>query len=77
LEQATVFPDSATYAVDFGPAGLSGIGGLTARNLDGRGICMIVIGEKGKGSSELYTCSGVKHESWWSKKFAPKLIKTA
>jgi fatty acid synthase subunit alpha len=75
--KATAFPDSATHAVDFGPGGLSGIGSLTARNLDGRGVRMIVIGEKGKGSSELYTCSGVKYESWWSKKFSPKLVKTA
>lgn len=75
--KATAFPDTATHAVDFGPGGLSGIGGLTARNLDGRGVRMIIIGEKGKGSSELYTCSGVKYESWWSKKFSPQLVKTA
>jgi fatty acid synthase subunit beta len=43
----------------------------------GSGVHMIVIGEKGKGSSELYTCSRVKYESWWSKNFAPKLVKTA
>ena len=46
--KATAFPDSATHAVDFGPGGLSGIGSLTARNLDGRGVRMIVIGEKAR-----------------------------
>lgn len=63
--------------MDFGPGGLSGIGGLTARNLDGRGVRVIIIGDKGKGSSELYSTSPVRYETWWSKKFAPKLVKTA
>jgi fatty acid synthase subunit alpha, fungi type len=33
---ATKFPESATHAVDFGPGGTSGIGPLTAKNMDGR-----------------------------------------
>lgn len=76
-DKATGFPDTATHAVDFGPGGLSGIGGLTARNLDGRGVRVIIIGEKGKGSTELYSTSAPKYESWWSKKFAPRLVKTS
>lgn len=75
--KATGFPETATHAVDFGPGGLSGIGGLTARNLDGRGVRVIIIGEKGKGSSELYSTSAPKYEVWWSKKYAPQLVKTA
>ncbi|KAJ2969987.1 hypothetical protein NUW54_g12837 [Trametes sanguinea] len=36
--KATAFPETATHAVDFGPGGLSGIGPLTARNLEGRAV---------------------------------------
>ncbi|KAF8656258.1 hypothetical protein AX16_002694 [Volvariella volvacea WC 439] len=75
--KATNFPESATHAIDFGPGGLSGIGPLTARNLDGRGVRVIVAGDKGKGDAELYTPLGVQYEEWWSKKFAPKLVRTS
>lgn len=74
--EATRFPPTATHAVDFGPGGLSGIGSLTARNLEGRGVRVIVVGEKGKGSTELYDAETIKYEEWWSKKFAPRLVKT-
>ena len=73
---ATKFPETATHAVDFGPGGLSGIGPLTARNFEGRGIRVIVMGEKGKGGAEFYDANTVKREQWWSKKWAPKLVKT-
>ena len=74
--KATGFPESATHAVDFGPGGLSGIGPLTARNLDGRGVRVIVIGDKSKGAAELYDAKSIKREEWWSKKYAPSLVKT-
>ena len=74
--KATEFPETATHALDFGPGGLSGIGPLTARNLEGRGVRVIVLGEKGKGGAELYDASKVKYEDWWSKKWTPKLVKT-
>jgi fatty acid synthase subunit alpha len=74
---ATAFPETATHVVDFGPGGLSGIGSLTARNMEGRGIRTIIIGEKGKGASELYRVAGVSYEAWWNKTFAPRLVKTA
>lgn len=73
---ATNFPETATHAIDFGPGGLSGIGPLTARNLEGRGVRVIVVGEKGKGSSELYDSQTVKYEQCWAKKYAPALVKT-
>jgi len=76
-DKATNFPEIATHAIDFGPGGLSGIGSLTARNLDGRGVRVIIIGEKGKGSTELYSIASVKYESWWGKAFAPRLVKTS
>lgn len=74
--KATNFPETATHAIDFGPGGLSGIGPLTAKNFDGRGVRVIVAGEKGKGDAELYGSTGVKFEEWWSKKWSPSLIRT-
>lgn len=73
---ATNFPETATHAVDFGPGGLSGIGPLTARNLDGRGIRVIVIGDRGKGDAELYDSQNIQYEEWWSKKWGPRLVRT-
>jgi fatty acid synthase subunit alpha len=40
--KATNFSETATHAIDFGPGGLSGIGPLTARNLDGRGVVLLL-----------------------------------
>ena len=74
--KATDFPETATHAVDFGPGGLSGIGPLTARNLDGRGVRVIVVGDKAKGMAELFDAQSVKNEEWWGKKYAPSLVKT-
>ncbi|THH15787.1 hypothetical protein EW146_g4747 [Bondarzewia mesenterica] len=76
-QTATEFPESATHAIDFGPGGLSGIGPLTARNLDGRGVRVIVVGDKGKGDAELYSIRGVKSEDSWTKKWSPSLVKTS
>ncbi|KAG8905251.1 3-oxoacyl-[acyl-carrier-protein] synthase [Tulasnella sp. 403] len=75
--KATNFPDTATHAIDFGPGGLSGIGGLTARNLEGRGVRVLIIGEKGKNGAEVYDVAGVKYEKWWSKSFQPALVKSS
>ncbi|KIJ51487.1 hypothetical protein M422DRAFT_203704 [Sphaerobolus stellatus SS14] len=75
--KAGAFPPTATHAIDFGPGGLSGIGILTARNLNGRGVRVIIIGEKSKGSYELYDAQKVKYEEWWAKKFTPRLVKTS
>ena len=41
--KATNFPETATHAIDFGPGGLSGIGSLTARLLDGCGFRRAVL----------------------------------
>lgn len=72
---ATKFPETATHALDFGPGGLSGIGPLTSRNLEGRGVRVIVIGDKAKGTAELFDAESVKKESWW-KQYTPGLVKT-
>jgi len=74
--KATDLPEGATHAIDFGAGGISGIGPLTARNLDGRGVRVIVVGEKGKGDAEFYSVHGVKVEPSWVKKWTPSLVKT-
>ena len=74
--KATDLPEGTTHAVDFGAGGISGIGPLTARNLDGRGVRVIVIGEKGKGDAEFYSVRSVRKEPSWIKKWAPSLVKT-
>jgi fatty acid synthase subunit beta len=74
--RATNFPETATHALDFGPGGLSGIGPLTARNLEGRGVRVIIIGDKAKGDAELFDSRDVHYEERWNKKFAPGLVKT-
>ncbi|KAF7792928.1 hypothetical protein EIP86_004031 [Pleurotus ostreatoroseus] len=75
--KATGFPESATHAMDFGPGGLSGISSLTACDLDGRGVRIIVIGDKSKGAAGLYDVKSIKREEWWSKNYAPSLVKTS
>ena len=75
--KATDFPETATHAVDFGPGGLSGIGPLTAKNFEGRGVRVIVAGDRGKGDAELFSSLDVKFEEWWSKKWSPSLIRTS
>ena len=74
--KATNLREGTTHAVDFGAGGISGIGFLTARNLDGRGVRVIVIGEKGRGDAEFYSVHGVRDEPSWVKKCAPSLVKT-
>ncbi|KAH8100945.1 fatty acid synthase [Cristinia sonorae] len=73
---ATNFPETATHALDFGPGGISGVGPLTARNLAGRGVRVIVIGDKSKGTAELYDAQDIKKEVWW-KQYTPGLVKTS
>ncbi|KAI6024835.1 hypothetical protein BKA83DRAFT_685883 [Pisolithus microcarpus] len=74
---ATGFPEAATHVIDFGPGGLNGIGPLTARNLEGRGVRVIILGDKGRGEAELFDIDDVQYEEWWSKKYAPKLVRTS
>ena len=72
----TNIPETATHAIDFGPGALSGIGPLAARNFEGRGVRVIVLGEKDEGGPELYDVKNAKYEDWRTKKWAPKLVKT-
>lgn len=74
--KATNLPESATHAIDFGPGGLSGCGPMTARSLDGRGVRVLVLGDKGKSVAELFDGQQLQHEDWWSRKYMPNLVKT-
>ncbi|KAI0685962.1 fatty acid synthase [Cytidiella melzeri] len=75
--KACNFPETATHAIDFGPGGPSGCGPMTARNLDGRGVRVIVVGDKSKGVAELFDAKNIKHEEWWSKTYMPSLVRTS
>jgi hypothetical protein len=74
--KACNFPPTATHAIDFGPGGTSGIGPLTGRSLEGRGVRVVLIGAKGKAGSELFDAKNVKRESVWAKEWCPRLVKT-
>ncbi|CAO1616813.1 unnamed protein product [Jaminaea pallidilutea] len=75
--QATNVAKSTTHIIDFGTGGLSGIGGLTARNLEGRGVRVIVPSGTHAQSSELYNRRQVIFEPRWEEAFMPKLVKNA
>jgi fatty acid synthase subunit alpha, fungi type len=47
----SAFPESATHPIDFGPGDSNGRP-LNARNYEGRGMRVIVVGDKGKGNIE-------------------------
>jgi fatty acid synthase subunit beta len=74
--KATDLPEGTAHAADFGGGGISGIGPLTARNVDGRSVRVIVTGEKGNGDVEFYLVRDVKTEPLWIKKWTPSLVKT-
>ena len=73
---ATNFSETATHTIDFGPGGLSGIGNLTARNLQGRGVKVVIVGDEGKSGAEIYDSKEVRYEQWWAKRWGPSLLKT-
>ena len=75
--KATNFSETVTHAIDFGLGGLSGIGPLTARNFNGRGVHVIILGDKGKGEAELLNSLNIQYESCWNKKWAPGLVRTS
>ncbi|PWN49501.1 hypothetical protein IE53DRAFT_363101 [Violaceomyces palustris] len=74
--KATDLPKTATHLIDFGTGGLSGIGGLTARNLEGRGVRVLIPSGTHPASAELYDVSKVKTEQRWIDLWQPKLVKT-
>ncbi|KAE8244255.1 hypothetical protein A4X13_0g6730, partial [Tilletia indica] len=74
--KATNVDPSVTHCVDFGTGGLSGIGGLTAYNLQGRGVRVIIASGMHRETAELYDLHKVQSEERWSDAFRPRLVKT-
>ncbi|GAA5972131.1 hypothetical protein JCM11641_002509 [Rhodosporidiobolus odoratus] len=77
--KATAFPATATHAIDFGTGGASGIGSLSVRNWEGRGIRTIMLGNRGDGAGSGKEAWGktVLTESKWNERFQPKLVRTS
>ncbi|KAN0066591.1 fatty acid synthase alpha subunit Lsd1 [Thecaphora frezii] len=76
-QAAMNLPPTATHIVDFGTGGLFGIGGLTSRNLQGRGIHTLIVSGSHPGSADFYRLDSVPREASWSERFQPKLVKTS
>ncbi|GAA93988.1 uncharacterized protein L969DRAFT_81472 [Mixia osmundae IAM 14324] len=76
--KATHFPSTCSHVIDFGPGGLSGIGSLTARGLEGRGVRTLLAsgGNASRPSEELYHAQDVRFDTRWIDDYAPKLLKT-
>ena len=53
---------NAIHVVDFSLGGVNGIGSPTARNLEGRDVRVIILGDKGCGEAELFDVYGVQYE---------------
>ncbi|KAI6747603.1 hypothetical protein HG530_015711 [Fusarium avenaceum] len=76
--KATSFPN-ATHLLEFGPGGSSGIGVLTARNLEGTGIFVILAGSLGGSSDivgykhEVFDLRSVTYSKSWAEEFGPRL----
>ena len=69
-DTATGFLETATHVIDFGLGGMNGIGTLTACNLEGRSVRVIILGNKGRGEAELFDVDDIQYEDWWNKKYA-------
>lgn len=68
--RVTVFDPIASHLVDFGPGGLSGVGSLTQRNLDGTGVALCHFA----GSEKLYSQTFESFSSW-ENTWGPRLEK--
>ncbi|KAI8617820.1 hypothetical protein BC830DRAFT_1166674 [Chytriomyces sp. MP71] len=74
-----------THILDFGPGGSSGIGGLTHRNKEGRGVQVILAGALDMTSADLFDKSYVfdhdvaslRFAPNWGEKYRPKLVRVA
>ena len=77
-EVATKFNNDATHVIDFGTGGQSGIGSLTAREGEGKGLRVLIAsaGTTGRGIEEVYSSTMLKIETRWADKFGPRLIRT-
>lgn len=75
---ATKFNNDATHVVDFGTGGQSGIGSLTARESEGKGLRVVVAstGTNGRKIEEVYSAADLKLENKWMAKFGPRLVRS-
>lgn len=73
----SIIPSSPeiTHLIDFGTGGLSGIGVLTSRNLEGKGVHSLFPSGRHAQSAELYSLTKVEREARWSDAFAPQLVR--
>lgn len=77
--------DNLTHIVDFGPGGVSGIGGLTFRNTEGTGVQIVIAGAFDGNNHYLSykpdmfdsDISSITYSKNWGKDFQPKLVRTA
>ncbi|KAK0531483.1 fatty acid synthase alpha subunit Lsd1 [Tilletia horrida] len=74
--KATDIGSHISHCVDFGTGGLSGIGGLTAANLQGRGVRVLIPSGMHRDTAEFYHLHKVHREERWSEAFGPRLVKT-
>jgi fatty acid synthase subunit beta, fungi type len=80
-EKAISMP-KATHIVDFGPGGLSGIGGLTSRIKDGSGVRVILASVLNGNNSQIgyrdeIFARDIKHNINWTTEFGPRLGRTS
>ncbi|KAJ2598230.1 fatty acid synthase alpha subunit Lsd1 [Coemansia sp. RSA 1721] len=76
--------EGITHFVDFGPGGVSGIGGLTNRNKEGTGIRVILAGALESSNQDLSAkaalfdtrASSVVYSQNWQRDYAPRLVRT-
>ncbi|PVU85583.1 hypothetical protein BB559_006933 [Furculomyces boomerangus] len=71
-----------THIVDFGPGGITGIGGITERNKEGTGVSTIFAGIYEANLPQISTkavffakdSSYIKYSDNWEQKYSPKLV---
>ncbi|KAI8324312.1 fatty acid synthase beta subunit, partial [Martensiomyces pterosporus] len=76
--------DGVTHMVDFGPGGVSGIGGLTNRNKEGTGVRVVLAGALESSNGDLSSkaalfdnrASSVVFSQNWQRDYAPRLVRT-
>ncbi|KAJ2630931.1 fatty acid synthase alpha subunit Lsd1 [Coemansia sp. RSA 1290] len=83
--RATSIDQSVTHVVDFGPGGVSGIGGLTNRNKEGTGLRVVLAGALESSNADLSPKSAlfdtressVVFSQNWQRDYAPRLVRCA
>ncbi|KAG0702764.1 hypothetical protein DFH29DRAFT_1045725 [Suillus ampliporus] len=75
----TGFPETATHIIDFSPGGLNGIGPLTARNIEGRSVCVVTLGNavsipSTEKAAEIIGSDGLRKAGTWYMSFKPGLV---